>query len=859
MLGVAGAASAATVPDYYHTVEFEDPYPPTDATVSLYNLQNNTEYDIEATKTGGGTDTVAEFETDSQGKARFTFNYKPFDREVKFQAGGYAYSLVDPSNFSTNINLDPYSTAYHGDTHADGTVQSDYDENKNAGFTESGGILEYGTFNTGVTYRGYNKLMDWLPRRESLHFRAENTGGSCQNPTKIRFSTASDVSGGQVLNDVVRNSDGVSEITINFSTEDFKVRAYNDGEIRDSVKLTQAEASTTYNWAWELTKSGSDCDTLIEFQNIQTHPRGAPQYWFNEKFRFPTGTSQVEAFEQPPGLVVDTQLSGPGFTTQFIDSVPPTSTINVTNLESIYNSFSIEAGSSDVFQDLEPADGRITNNNEITHSFTFNIPDGYDRGFLKLQYYRNGKWVDREAEFSGPGLCLGGFDTETTQARVDISFCDGKEIEITDGVDDLRGNVPWRIVYDNRNVLLASKNGVFYSEDRTFTRDVREPDFNLYYPPDNVTITSLKPVFRYGVTTVEPGTLRLLLNKTTTSTEFVSKSYQFDAPVTRTFNTSPSIGLDDGKSYLWSLAFDGRSGASFESEKRNITVNTSKDSELNATFYEPAEGAEILKRDAEVRLDLDASNSGTLKLFLNNREITSRDVSSGGVDNLTIPLLKPEVGAYSTHLTYDTGTTIFHEPGPSFEVVEDVNVTAGTPNGTVQSPPVVFRGAVNTSVSGTVELYVDGKKRKTQAVDEGANGVEFRVGKNLSAGRHAWRLVFESDASSNRFESSLVEFTLERGTREDTQAQGGIFGSALQNFIGDPMGLERPDTLTFAAVLLSLGLGAGAGYVSEEIALGGVGALAGLTAFALVGWFPAAFLVVIIVLAGVIVGKTVVD
>jgi len=490
--------------------------------------------------------------------------------------------------------------------------------------------------------------------------------------------------------------------------------------------------------------------------------------------------------------------------------------------------------------------------------FKYLVPQIYDGGKIQLQIkesdsslwntYREGLGLeDRDGECS---LDLGGEAWTWNE-------CYGHTLELTD-VEDITSNfatgkrVDWRIKYKNNHSSDSDKEGdVLFSPTRTF-RIIKAYSFIRARSPINeTTLLTLKPEFKADIYTQQEGEVELNIDGS------VQKTWSLKGGFRGTLSYTPPNGLSEG-SHTYEFIFRGGDGINRTTGVRNFNINTSLASDYQFELKKPEDGFKTKNRSLQFLYDINTSESGTLKLLLDNEVETTNSITPGNYENLTTSVYDISTGEHTWSLIFeDPNRNISVQSGSNnFKILEDVLISSLQPNDaeTIAEPPVIFKADLTTNTDGFFRLHIDGSVRESETVDAGFNGTKtVQIDKNLSSGKHTFK--FSIDTPDGRFETDVREFTLRVGTKgEDDLPEGGVVGG-FASVWEDLFGINTSQSLMFTALLFSIAFSLMVGGLTKQTTLSALTFVGVLGAFSVMEWVPPYFLVVITVLAGYLLAR----
>jgi len=499
----------------------------------------------------------------------------------------------------------------------------------------------------------------------------------------------------------------------------------------------------------------------------------------------------------------------------------------------------------------------FTTNSPLSNvQFEYLVPEKYTAGSIALQIKK-----EDESFYTTyrEGLELNDLDGSCSFVRLVWDNCYNHTL-VLENVDTYSnkfagGNsIDVRIMYNNSKAdNFAVQGDIFYSEAVTVNIFKAFSRIEALSPVNNSLFTTLKPTFVANIFTKQEGKAKLFID------DSLQKTWKVDKGFSGNINYEVSNGLTEG-SHTYQFKFTGADGLTKNTSIRNFNINSSYTNNFNYELKNPVENAVLEKKDINFKYDFNTTESGILKLWLDNEVVSSRNIESGYYENITDRIEGIEAGTHTWALLFEPDTYNFtYQSSPSdFEITENVTLKSIQPkaNSEISEPPVVFKTNLSTNSDGGLKLYVDGKVRKSKIIDAGFNDtVTYEISENLKAGKHTYKFQFTS--ALNEYNTDLRTFDLRIGTAEDVEdVTGGAFTETANSW-AELFGISTEKALMFIALIISIAITVVVGSVTKSGMLGTITLVTFVGGFSLIGWLPQYFIIIIGIIAGYLIAKEV--
>ena len=479
------------------------------------------------------------------------------------------------------------------------------------------------------------------------------------------------------------------------------------------------------------------------------------------------------------------------------------------------------------FQDLRPEDDIVLTNETSEFSFKYNLDVN---GFLRFFYSTDGgeTFEFREAKYSATGDCGAGSDDEVVRTTVQKDLCAGERITAEVDTSSLVNRTYWGFQVEG-----YFNQRLFNSETRSFRRLLGDSNVAGVLPLEGTTLTTLKPRFIGQYNTFQSGTARLELDGNTINSWILQDAFN------GRLSYRPSVGLTEGD-HDYQFIFDGVAGQTTKSDLVNFSVNTSLADDLNVSLISPKDDDTLTTGNVPLRYNVETSASAESTVYLDGTPVANQGINTGN-NNYTLEIRDMDAGEHRWFVTVNESNIIYQSDLSDFTVRNNVTIKRDVPRQgeTVQSPPVIFNGTLNTTGEGTLSLLIDGSVRDSQQFKarEGLT-YEYVVDSNLESGKHTYKLRYVTDQGES-FETNTRTFNLQLGTQEvgRVEGAGGALGKFLYDLAGPELGLSQGQIMIILSFLLSIvGAVLGHTFAGENAGIGGF--VFGVLVFSAIGWMP---------------------
>jgi len=822
-----------------------------DASFEIFDLDSSTSYTLSA-KTSSGLNTITTFSTNNAGDAKVTVDLDPVSRGTQLTDKGYHYqirkdgSTVDDVYTSYGASVFRYDSFFDGEKNFENFVQMDGTERS----TEQDLKLADGST---------DPLLQW--RMASHQVAIVSVDESDPNSANLRFRNDSHTIDMDSLCSITDYSDTL-RIYYNESGSSFEVSGVETGDC-GSQSISTVSGLEYFNVGIE----GRSTFGEMEIDDWFLAPKNSRNLWYAtpESLNITTDSQyNLNDVLRYGNTDASLRYSDNGATfSAFVEDLTISDSFNILNINNeTVRPFTFDIREQSPFNNLQPADGAGTTEDTLNISFIWSdYPENDDTGVLSVQFFQNGKWNDVDSRIRSECIStFGNFQEDhqiNTGADINQEACEGERIDLEVPIDNFEGEINWRVEYSD-NLDLDGTFPTVYSEERTFVRQIQEPNFELNLPIEGSTVTTLKPSFNFLAEVYQSGTIILQLKEDTASSWTNLNDWFIGNKAQRTFSFTPNLALQE-KDYDWRIRFDQGTGDITFSEVGNFSINTTKALDTNITLNSPSDNELINSPSIDLNASINSDQPVTTKFYLDGDVVSTREVSSGDND-VSVPLLNLDPDRYSWYVVANNSNVYYQSNIREFEVSEDVNLDLYRPEdeASIERPPILFRANVSTEVAGVLNLYVDNQIRDSQSTQAIQNRTfEFEVRDNISQGRHSWRVGFESLNSGKKYSTSSRTFDLDVGVTGGQLQDTGQFGDSIASAGNDVLGLNRGESLAFFSIFLSMLIGAFIGIETRNSGIAGLSAMFALTGFSIINWFPSWLAISLAVIASFLIASKV--
>lgn len=403
----------------------------------------------------------------------------------------------------------------------------------------------------------------------------------------------------------------------------------------------------------------------------------------------------------------------------------------------------------------------------------------------------------------------------------------------------------------------ASPARSYATDVEPFVMDFANVEIDLVKPENNSVLTTQRPQFTIALESNQPGRIDVLVDNGVVASRSVSSGF----PVTGTFfNLDSQVNISSGN-HNWTSRYVANSGVTTPApETWLFSIVPQGTQNATITLNSPADDAEFAIGDITFNYTLNTTVNGTLRLFVNQVEKSAISITAPFEDDVIHEETGLPPNLYGWFVSYESSEGTYVSETRTFEVTRELNLTLLEPeeDATIAEPPVVFKARIETLVEGTLHFVVDGAVRDSIDVDPGSFNVTSDGIRELTTGKHTWKVVFtqSGETVSQGTSSETREFTILRGditAPGEAPSDSGII-PFIKSGIGGALGISGTAALVLFAIIASAGLGliVALPFDKKGSIFAGVFGIS-LLGFTIAGFFPAWLLLVVIVIAGGII------